>query len=150
MDNIKKKDNKVYIISLIIVIIFALWGIIGPTSFVPFLSKKSLVDGKLFMTLNVPISITSDANVDVISIILLHIVPLLSISNFAIPILAVIIITLFNESISYFTVTSIKLMAKKSRTTLYANAVNTLIMVSSPPTAYAFAFIEAPEILVIP
>lgn len=33
MDNIKKKDNKVYIISLIIVIIFALWGIIGPTSF---------------------------------------------------------------------------------------------------------------------
>lgn len=33
MDKIKKKDNKVYTISLVVVIVFALWGIIGPSSF---------------------------------------------------------------------------------------------------------------------
>ena len=33
MDNIKKKDNKVYIISLVVVLVFALWGIVGPASF---------------------------------------------------------------------------------------------------------------------
>lgn len=33
MDNIKKKDNTVFFISLVVVIAFALWGIIGPASF---------------------------------------------------------------------------------------------------------------------
>lgn len=33
MDNIKKKDNRVFLISLVVVLAFALWGIIGPVSF---------------------------------------------------------------------------------------------------------------------